>query len=417
MPGDTTVSKILMFLALAAAAPAVLAQDAAPADGGAFREGWYVAPLAAYVRPDSERCNVDADLGVAAAFGHRGAFAAIELWAQSLSLPHDGCSYTVPAPTNTDPDARATVNEPAGDVKLDGAGLALVIGPFFEDEILARFFGVIGFGVLRRQGHPHYSEDDSTIFGDVGLGYLHPLRLFGLDTAVRAEARYRYDVQQAPHPDDHEPAPPHAYNDLVFHLGLQFALSPRAPEPVAAAEPVGVVAVADSDADGVADEVDTCPGTAAGATVDAGGCPPLPPAEPTIETARAGDTIVLRGVNFESGRATLTTNAKTLLDEVARQLAQRAGLRVEIGGHTDGRGDEAYNQGLSERRARSVQDYLAGQGVDAAQLTAVGYGEAQPVDTNETDEGRERNRRVELKVLEPAAPADPSPPANPGEAS
>jgi OOP family OmpA-OmpF porin len=73
---------------------------------------------------------------------------------------------------------------------------------------------------------------------------------------------------------------------------------------------------------------------------------------------------------------------------------------VEVAGHTDSTGSETYNQGLSERRANSVKDYLTSQGVTATRLSAKGYGEAQPVASNDTKEGRAENRRVELIVLD-----------------
>jgi len=406
------VRAVIVVAVLGGAVPAYAAEGAAPAPAGPARAGWYVAPMATYMKPDSGRCNVDDGLGASVALGNRGDFASLEVWGQFLSLSHGGCTYTVPDGADMDSN-RDPVNEPAGTVKLNGGGIALLVGPFFDTPALARLFGIVGFGVLLREDHPQYTQDDSTIFGDVGLGYAHPFQLFGLDVIARTEVRYRYDVQQPPHPDNEEPAPPHNYQDLIFNLGLQFALS--APEPVEepAPEPVAVVAVADADGDGVPDETDTCPGTGVGTMVDATGCEPPPavaaaPAEPTLQTAKAGDTIVLHGVNFETARATLTTNARTLLDAVAADLAARPGLKVEIGGHTDSRGNEAYNQSLSEKRAQSVQAYLVGQGVAAERLTAVGYGEAQPTDSNDTDEGRERNRRVELKVLEQAEPPNPS---------
>ena len=434
------MKKILLSLCLSAAAPLASAQEAANA-GPPVPPGWYVAPMATYMKPDSARCGVDSDFGAAAVFGHRGDFGSLELWGQFLSLPHGECSYTVPdsgnpPPGGTNPDgdaddARDPVTEPAGTVKLNGAGIALLVGPFFENRVLSRFFGIVGFGAIRREGHPQYAQGDTTIVGDVGLGYLHPFQLFGSRAGLRFETRYRYDVQQPPHPsaDEQDPPPAHSYQDLIFNLGLQFALSP-APEaaPTAAAEPVAVVAVADADGDGVPDGNDQCPDTAPGATTDATGCvpAPLPPAEVTLETAKAGDTIVLHGVNFETARSTLTTNAQTILDQIAEKLVARPGLRVEIGGHTDSRGADNYNQLLSEQRAQSVMTYLTDKGVAAGTLSAVGYGEGQPVDTNETDEGRERNRRVELKVLESASPAaeTPAPPAaetptptTPGDAS
>jgi OOP family OmpA-OmpF porin len=71
-----------------------------------------------------------------------------------------------------------------------------------------------------------------------------------------------------------------------------------------------------------------------------------------------------------------------------------------VAGHTDSVGTDQYNQGLSERRANSVRDYLVEQGVRASRLTAVGYGENRPVATNDTADGRQENRRVELVVLD-----------------
>ncbi|HLF10962.1 MAG TPA: OmpA family protein, partial [Gammaproteobacteria bacterium] len=74
-------------------------------------------------------------------------------------------------------------------------------------------------------------------------------------------------------------------------------------------------------------------------------------------------------------------------------------LRAEIGGHTDSNGSDAYNLNLSQQRANSVLTFLAGQGIDRSRLVARGYGEGQPVADNGTDAGRERNRRVEFRVL------------------
>ena len=425
---NKTCQAIVAGALLSASPLLIAAEDKA----GPVRPGWYVAPLLTYMQPDSARCGVDGGPGFSAVLGHRGDFASIELWGQLLALPHE-CSYTVPdsgnpPPGGTNPDGDADddpdpVNEPAGDVKLTGAGIGLVLGPFFEDPVLARFFGIVGFGVIQRTDHPRYPSDDSTIFGDAGLGYMHPLELFGLPMSARVEARYRYDVQQPPHPDD----VPHYYNDIIVNLGVQIPLSAQ-PEPVPdAVEPVAVVASGDADGDGVADDRDQCPDTVAGIAVDGTGCAPAPtpvepapPAEPTLETAKAGDRIVLHGVNFETARATLTTNAKTILDQVADKLLARAELRVEVGGHTDARGSDAYNQDLSERRAQSVMAYLTERGIGAERLTAVGYGEAQPVADNETDDGRERNRRVELKILD-AAPAatgaEPATGASPADGS
>jgi OOP family OmpA-OmpF porin len=118
------------------------------------------------------------------------------------------------------------------------------------------------------------------------------------------------------------------------------------------------------------------------------------PSAPAVE-----QRIVLRGVQFDFDSATIRPEAEVILDEAARVLRDNRNVRVQIAGHTDGTGAEAYNQGLSERRAASVRDYLAGQGVAAGRLDSVGYGESQPVADNATRDGRAQNRRVELNVL------------------
>ena len=419
-------TRCLLAASFAIAAGAAAAQEPSRPASTAAREGWYVAPMATFMSPDSERCEVDDGFGASLALGHRGETASVEVWGQFLGLKHGTCNYTVPdsgdppdGDLDSDPDP---ASDPAGEVKLNGGGIALLVGPFSE-QWYARMYGLVGIGVLQRKDHPHYADDETTIIGDLGAGYLQPLRLWGRDFAVRLEARYRFDVQPPPHPDDHDPAPPHSYNDVIVNLGVQVPLS-RAVEPAAAPEPVGVVPApaGDSDNDGIHDDRDQCPDTPPNSYVNNTGCPaPLAvaPAEPAfdsgpvLETAKAGDKIVLKGVTFETGKARLRADSETILDGVAETLQKRPELSVEIGGHTDDRGADAYNQSLSEQRAQAVLDYLAGKGVDAARLSSVGYGEAQPVDSNDTAEGRERNRRVELKVLEQAQTTQP----NAGEGS
>lgn len=170
----------------------------------------------------------------------------------------------------------------------------------------------------------------------------------------------------------------------------------------------GCPATADADGDGVADDKDTCPATPAGTAVDETGCPPKAegcrapvPGEPiNLEGCATGESVVLKGVNFEVNSSRLTANAKVILNQVADSLAGAPTMKVEIGGHTDAQGSDAFNQKLSERRAQSVHDYLVARGTDPSRLSAKGYGESQPIDSNETPEGRELNRRVEMKVLE-----------------
>jgi len=104
----------------------------------------------------------------------------------------------------------------------------------------------------------------------------------------------------------------------------------------------------------------------------------------------------LQGVSFGSGNATLTLNAKKVLDGVAEQLLANPKVKIEIQGHTDNVGKPASNQDLSQRRAKSVVGYLATKGVSTSRMRAVGYGQDMPIADNSTAEGREQNRRIEM---------------------
>ena len=107
---------------------------------------------------------------------------------------------------------------------------------------------------------------------------------------------------------------------------------------------------------------------------------------------------VFEDFEFDSDR--LTPAAMEILNDVGGTLQSYPDVKVELEGHTDNIGTDAYNQGLSERRANAVKTYLSGRDIDGERMTPVGYGESQPIETNDTEEGREENRRVELRVLE-----------------
>ena len=144
----------------------------------------------------------------------------------------------------------------------------------------------------------------------------------------------------------------------------------------------------DSDGDGVADYLDQCAGTPAGVTVDASGCP-------------VKDEVVLtiNRLGFAFDSAELDRSSKAALDravDMIKSHSERVNLKVV--GHTDSRGEEAYNQKLSERRAAAAVDYLVSRGVRRSSLSASGKGEAEPIESNATEEGRALNRRVELVV-------------------
>ncbi len=120
--------------------------------------------------------------------------------------------------------------------------------------------------------------------------------------------------------------------------------------------------------------------------------PPPPPAPPMKQK------IVLRGVNFDFDKSNIRADARPVLDEAINILTHQGGIAVIAEGHTDSRGTDAYNQKLSERRAASVRDYLVKGGVSSSRIQTVGFGESKPVASNNTDEGRAQNRRVELRV-------------------
>jgi len=162
------------------------------------------------------------------------------------------------------------------------------------------------------------------------------------------------------------------------------------PKPVVVPPPVvpmpEPVIAPDRDGDGVPDALDCCPNTPKGKAVDARGCP-----EPTQQTVT-----VLEGVEFATDKFVLRTTSRMILDSVVTELLRRPTIPVEVSGHTDWVASDSYNLTLSTNRAKAVRQYLVTKGVNGDRITAVGYGESRPRDTNETREGRQRNRRVEL---------------------
>ena len=129
--------------------------------------------------------------------------------------------------------------------------------------------------------------------------------------------------------------------------------------------------------------------------------PPAPAPAPVAPAPPPPDTcgrIVLRGVNFEFDKSNIDAASAGVLDVAAEQLANCPNVAVKVDGYTDSIGTDAYNQGLSERRANAVMSHLIDRGVPASRLTATGYGESDPIASNETAEGRALNRRVELKT-------------------
>ena len=236
----------------------------------------------------------------------------------------------------------------------------------------------------------------------------------GVVGAKAQEARF-YDPSNAASPTGRTTG-----YELYRTIGCpgQELLGTPCPEP-AVVKPAPVVAAPapkDSDGDGVPDDKDRCPNTPAGARVDAQGCeldsdgdgvvdrldqcPTTPKGDKVdVRGCTLASTIQLKRVNFDTDSAAIRADARAILDEAVATLKRYPHIHVEVAGHTDSRADDAYNQALSQRRARAVVDYFIQQGIEAGRLTAKGYGEAQPIADNATAKGRASNRRVELRIL------------------
>jgi OOP family OmpA-OmpF porin len=142
----------------------------------------------------------------------------------------------------------------------------------------------------------------------------------------------------------------------------------------------------DSDGDGVPDYLDKCPNTPAGTKVDASGCPIPVAATFDLTVEFAFNSAEINDLSFRELRKAMTF------------MRENPNTNAVVEGNTDNKGTDAYNQKLSERRAAAVKDVLVKSGIDASRLSTVGYGETRPVASNDTEEGRAKNRRVTIVV-------------------
>lgn len=165
----------------------------------------------------------------------------------------------------------------------------------------------------------------------------------------------------------------------------------------------------DTDNDGVSDYFDKCPGTMQGVKVDGAGCPlPIPPPRDTVtkffnttymitEEDRRIVSEAIRNLEFDFGKATIRSKSLPYLNRVAEMLVKK-GFSLKLAGHTDAVGSEKANMKLSKDRAESIKNYLISQNVSNAKIEATGYGKTQPIATNKTEAGRQKNRRVEFTL-------------------
>ncbi len=351
----------------------------------AERDGaWYISPGVHGIWTDDER-NVDDDYGFNLAIGK----AVSERW----NLELDGW--------------RSEHDGPGGDnLTMNSAGLnALLV--FYRDSFFSPYL-LLGAGW--HEDNYEISANSSDVYVDTGAGLFIRLnrssdcsRGFGL----RADLRARHDFTEQGSD---------RLVDYMAGLGLHFFWGGNPcvtePEPLPpAAPPPPPPAPMDSDGDGVTDDKDRCPGTAAGAAVDANGCEldgdgdgvvdrldkcPATPRGEKVDAQGCPFTLTLE-VNFDNNSSELQSGSDTYLDRVATRLNELPHITGVIEGHTDSNGSDEYNQDLSERRAKTVRDYLVSKGVAPSRLTSQGFGETQPLADNTTAEGRAQNRRVVLR--------------------
>lgn len=364
---------------------------------------WYLTPAATGTWVGSDR-PVSDDPGIALGFG-RAVNEKINLEFMFQASDHDGA-----------------LGQASQDIRDFSFNLLRV---FYREDRISPYFLIGVDWIDVSSADPVWNVSDKGL--SLGVGLLSDLTRNG-GVALRSEVRMRTQFHDN-----------FTVNDVVATLGLQFPLgSPYAPPPAPAPSdsdgdgvidsqdrcpgtPAGRVVNSqgcelDADGDGVVDGVDQCPNTPAGAPVDAVGCPldsdgdGVPDYKDRCPDTPAGDrvdvngctlqsVITLRGVNFELNSADLTTQSSDVLDEAAATLNKHPDLDVEVAGYTDSTGEASYNEGLSQRRAESVMNYLTGRSVTSDRLSAKGYGESNPVASNETNEGRAENRRVTLRIL------------------
>ena len=268
----------------------------------------------------------------------------------------------------------------SGDVELSGLGFDMVYSFNGRNGYTPYLLGGIGASNNNYKDDSFFAgEDDTNAFVNVAAGITSgAIGTHGLK--VRAEIRYMRDYFASD------------MDDWQFGFGLSIPLSCPPVETAVYAEPPREpedekpeIINTDSDGDGVLDRNDRCPDTLPGAEVDSEGC------------VVKAQTVTLENIRFEFNSARLTPSAEVALDRVVQALRSQPNSQVEVAGHTDSRGNDSYNMRLSRQRAESVRGYLVRGGINANRISAQGYGETQPVASNDTDAGRAQNRRVEMR--------------------
>ncbi|MFP4207149.1 MAG: OmpA family protein [Wenzhouxiangella sp.] len=328
----------LSMLAVAMGAAAMMSQSVeAETD---FDDRWYLAPAVGVVRPHSDRLGDDGPY-----YGLSFGRFFTPQFSIDLRLDRYKSEFDQQTPNNSET------------IRLNSYGL---VGRYHLDvgSAATRPYLMAAAGI---QEHASFAHDGRDIYGSLGAGVAHRLndRL-----SLRAELEGRYDNDR----DTFNRS--RGFIDVIGSVALNFRLGDLPPPPPPPAEPA----------------------------------PPPPPPPPAPEPEPEPEVIFEfdATVTFELDSADLKAEAVAELNEAAALLNLHDELvRIEVAGHTCDLGPETYNQGLSERRAQAVRDYLVNEGgVDADRLVVRGYGEDRPKVANSSTENRQRNRRVELVVIE-----------------
>jgi OOP family OmpA-OmpF porin len=228
---------------------------------------------------------------------------------------------------------------------------------------------------------------------------------------LRTELRYRLENS------DRKDTGHNTFGDFIFNAGLSIGLGEKAVQTTKT-DLVERAPQLDGDNDGVSDVDDRCPNSPAGSVVDATGCAIVDGDDDNDGVANSKDAcpnsrpgavvgsdgcevkvvIELQGVHFDTDKSTLKPVSIGILNAAVKTLGDHGTILVEVAGHTDSTASDDYNQALSQRRAKVVFDYLVDHGVAANRMTWKGYGESSPIATNDTEDGKAKNRRTELIV-------------------
>ena len=361
-----------------------LATGAAFAGDNNYDDRWHITPYFSYVKPDSDK-NANSDLALGLGIGR---FVRENI---SLDLEIDTVSLDLQAG--------------GGSLKQK---VATLMGRYYfgNQQGLNPYLG-LGVGALRNS-KPYQYNATLNLAGGIAKNVTD-------NVTLKTEVRYRMENT------DNVTTSENTFGDWLFNAGLSVALG-EAKEQSTKTNLIDQAPQTDSDGDGVSDANDRCPRTPAGTRVDAYGCAVkaapvdgdddrdgVPNSRDVCPHSKPGAVvgsdgckvkvvIELQGVHFDTDKSTLKSESISILNAAVKTLGDHGSIRVEVAGHTDSRASDAYNQSLSQRRAKVVYDYLTAHGISADRMTWRGYGESQPIATNDTAEGRARNRRTELNV-------------------